>query len=112
MKKAIFLISGFLAFGILVCFFIIRPVSFVIWEKAFTQGLVVDIYEDGVKDVVLKLKDDNSSYYINRGLETGMDIKGLKEKLIGNSVELDYHKPSKHIYKLEFNDEILYDERQ
>ena len=113
MKKAVFIIIGFLVCGVLtLCFFIIKPVSIVTGEKAFAQGLVVDIYEGGVKDVVLRLKDDNASYYINRGLEAGMDIKGLKEKLIGNTIELNYHKPSKHIYKLEFNDEVLYDEFQ
>ena len=112
MRKIVYIIVIFLFCSILVFgFLIIKPVPIVAEEKAVVvQGLVIDIYEGGVKDVIFKLNGDNSSYYINRGLESGMDIDDLKEKLIGNTVLLKYHKQSQHIFKLEFNNEILYSE--
>ena len=121
MKKAVSIFSIFFVCGILILgFLIIKPVPIVAEEKAVVvQGLVVDIFEGGVKDVVFKLNDDNSSYYINRGLEYGLIIEDFKEKLVGNQVilkypqywtPLDWNNKIRHISKLEFNDEVLFNE--
>ena len=121
MKKTVSIFSIFLVCGILVLgFLIIKPVPVVAEEKAvIVQGLVVDIFEGGVKDVVFKLNDDNSSYYINRGLEHGLTIEDLKEKLVGNHVilkypkywtPLDWNNKTWHISKVEFHDEVLFSE--
>ena len=121
MKKAVSIFSIFFVCGILILgFLIIKPVPIVAEEKAVAvQGLVVDIFEGGVKDVVFKLNNDNSSYYINRGLEHGLTIEDLKEKLVGNHVilkcpkywtPLDWNNKTRHISKVEFNDEVLFNE--
>ena len=121
MKKAVSIFSIFFVCGILILgFLIIKPVPIVAEEKAVVvQGLVVDIFEGGVKDVVFKLNDGNSSYYINRGLEHGLIIEDLKEKLVGNHVilkypkywtPLDWNNKTRHISKVEFNDEVLFNE--
>ena len=58
-------------------------------------------------------------FYINRGLENGLELNNLKEKLIGNSIvvkypkywtPLDWNDKIKHISKVEFNNEILFNE--
>lgn len=122
MKKIIsiitiyFLSCSIVALGILA----LKPVPIINEDEAKTvEGFVVDIHEGGVKDVVFKLRDDNTSYYINRRLESGMEIAALKERLIGNRITLkypdywtplDWNKSSRHISKLEFNKEVLFNE--
>ena len=110
MKKIVFIPVIIFVFCALVLGFMIFKTVPVESEDngVVLKGLVVDIYEAGAKDIVFKLDNDNSSYYINRGLEVGMDIDDLKEKLIGNTIEIKYHMHSRHIYKLEHNDDVLF----
>jgi len=97
-----------------------RPVPIVKEKDAITvTGIVVDIFEAGVKDVVFKLNGDNVIYYVNRGLEHGLNIDSLKAKLVGNQVTLKYpdywtpldkDKKTRHLSKVEFNNEVLFNE--
>ena len=123
MKKVIRIyvitVSMVVAFIILGLYFF-RPVPIVEEKDAITvTGVVVDIYEAGVKDVVFKLSGDNVTYYVNRGLEQGLNIDSLKRKLVGNQVvfkypdywtPLDRDKKSRHLSKIEFNNEVLFNE--
>ena len=118
MKKIIFISVTFLLFiaGIL----IFRPVPIISEDKAVVvEGVVSEIHERGVKDIVFKLKGDNTAYYINRGLEHDLTIEGLKEKLVGNHVilkypkywtPLDWNNKIRHISKVEFNNDVLFNE--
>lgn len=54
------------------------------------EGKVENIYEGGVKDVVFKLENDDRVFYINRGLENGLDLSELKDKYIGKKLTLTY----------------------
>ena len=58
-------------------------------------------------------------FYINRGVEEGLSVRDLSEKLEGEVVTLKYPKywtpldwnnRIKHISKLQFNDEVLFNE--
>jgi hypothetical protein len=99
---------------------ILRPVPIVTESEALTtSGTVTYVYEGGVKDVVLRIKDSPRTYYINRGLEEGLDIKALQEKLIGEEVTikypqywtpLDWNDKVKHLSKLEHRGEVIYNE--
>ena len=82
-------------------------------------GVVEEITEGGVKDVVFKLKDVQRQYYINRGLENGLDLDALKKNLLGKEVTIkypDYGEPllatkaMKHISKLSYNNNTIYSE--
>ena len=118
MKNIFFISVIFLLFiaGIL----IFRPVPIISEDKAVVvEGVVSEIHERGVKDIVFKLKGDNTTYYINRGLEHGLTIEELKEKLIGNHVilkypkywtPLDWNNKIRHISKVEFNNDVLFNE--
>ena len=113
------------AASLVVVFFILglyffRPVPIVEEKDAITvTGIVVDIYEAGVKDVVFKLSGDNVTYYVNRGIEQGLNIDSLKRKLVGNQVMLkypDFRSPLgkdnkiRHLSKVEFNNEVIFNE--
>ena len=115
--KYIFLFSLF-------CFIALclRPIPKVTEKNAQTQkGIVVDIYEGGVKDAVFHLENDDHLYYINRGLENKFKLENLKELLMGKEVTfiyathwtpLDWNNKSTHIARLELGEEVIYDETE
>jgi hypothetical protein len=118
MAKKIFITLGVIVF--IIGLLIFRPVPIVKEDRAIAvKGTVMSIYEGGVKDVVFKLKDNHVKYYINRGLENGLELNTLKEKLIGNEVvikypkywtPLDWNNEIRHLSKLEFGDEVIFNE--
>ena len=99
---------------------IFRPVPIVEEQYAIeTKGIVTDIYEGGRFDVVFKLKDRKQRYYINRGLENGLDLKDLQKRLMGQEVTikypkywtpLDWNNTIRHLSKLEFQNEVIFNE--
>lgn len=99
---------------------ILRPVPIVEESKALTiTGRVTNIYEAGIKDVVFRIKDSPTRYYINRGLENGLDLQDLKERLTGEEVTikypkywtpLDWNNEVKHLSKLEYKAEVIFNE--
>ena len=83
------------------------------------QGKVVKVFEGGVKDVAFRLEGDKTMYYINRGLEHGLNLEELQKELIGNNVIIRYPKhwtlldPKnriKHLSILEYNGKEIYNE--
>jgi hypothetical protein len=73
----------------------------------------------GENDIVIFLKDDPNYYYINRGLERGLELEQLKEQISNNTVTLIYIKHwsplnpmnrTRHIAKLMSRETILYSE--
>ena len=87
------ILIGIVALLIIAFFSIFRPVPIVTESEAIVEkGIVSDIYEGGVKDVAFRLENNQRVYYINRGLEQGLNLKDLKNKLIGNEVVIKYPK--------------------
>jgi hypothetical protein len=99
---------------------IFRPVPIVSENKAISEsGIVKEIYSNKGNDVIFVLENNDRRFYINRGLENGLALNNLKEKLIGNAIvvkypnfwtPLDWNNSVRHISKVEFNDEILFNE--
>jgi hypothetical protein len=84
-----------------------------------TEGTVSNIFEAGVRDIVFELEGTDRSYYINRGIDQGIDIKSLKSKLIGKDVIIKYpeywtildpKEKTRHITKLEAAGEVIFTE--
>ncbi|MCM5530261.1 hypothetical protein [Parasegetibacter sp. NRK P23] len=77
----LFLTFGFLSF---------RPLPNASADNCISySGIVTDVLKgDGEADIVVKLKDCKNYYYINRGIDNGHSVEALKEKLIGQDVEL------------------------
>jgi len=118
-----FIIKFFYGFGVLtfiIAIAIFRPVPIVAESKAIVKTGVVDhIYEGGENDVVISLRGSQRRYYINRGLENGLEIQNLRDRLIGNEVvikypkywtPLDWNNTIRHMSKLEFEGEVLFNE--
>ncbi|MGO3182304.1 MAG: hypothetical protein ACTIJ9_05670 [Aequorivita sp.] len=99
---------------------VLRPVPIVSEGKAITEkGIVLDIYDGGGSDIVFRLEDNERKFYINRGLQAGLELNSLRERLIGNQIvlkypkywtPLDWNNKIKHISKVEFNNEIVFNE--
>ena len=120
MKKSSLLITfGFLLFALAAA--TLRPV--IVPKDAnkclVAKGKVAKIYEGGSKDVTFRLEGDKTTYYINRGLEQGLDLEDLNNWLIGKNVTirfpkhwtlLDPNNTMKHLSILEHNGTEIYNE--
>lgn len=97
----------------------LRPVPIPEEEECIVvKAVVAEIYEDGDKDIVFRLQDQEKIFYINRGLEV-LIVKDLKTKLIDEEVRIKYPKywtvldPTnsvRHISQLEYAGEIIFTE--
>ena len=88
---------------------------------SLVEGIVARIYEAGTQDIVFKLQGNTVNYYINRGLEHGLDLALLRQSLADQEVSIYYLKhwtpldPNdqvKHIARLELGQEVIYDEME
>ena len=101
---------------ILFLLFIVKigPVNHSKDESLEVSGIVEELYEDGVKDLVFKLKDDSNIYYINRALENGFDLELIKTDLLGKKITL-WHSDSRskrsyHMLQFKRQDSVYYTE--
>lgn len=105
---------------LIIAVLIFRPVPIVSENKAISEnGIVMEIYTNKGNDIVFILENTNRRFYINRGLENGLELNNLKQKLIGNPIivkypkywtPLDWNNSVRHISKVEYKDEILFNE--
>lgn len=74
---------------------------------------------DGEGDIVVKLKNSNNYYYINRAIDYGYSVEVLKEKLVGKKIELlaishwtplDPASKTKHIAEIKTDGVLIYSE--
>ena len=113
----------FIIFSLLVLVFavlIFRPVPTVTANEALvTQGVVTDIYEGGVHDIAFRIENDETVYYINRGLEQGLELAQLERQLMGKEITinypdywtpLDWNDKIKHISRVEINGQVIFSE--
>ncbi len=79
------------------------------------QIKVIHISEGGVKAIVFHNEGKDQFYYINRGLEQGLNLDSLKTKVLNKTVTLHLAKvlggrTSSHIAQLAFNNDVIYTE--
>ena len=120
MKKAILWL--FLFLFMLFCLKAMQPVPSVNEGKALSKtGIVHAIYEAGEKDVVFELKQEQQKFYINRGLENGLELVDLQNRLIGKEVTfkfpkywtpLDWNNSIRSVLKIETKDEVIFDKNR
>jgi hypothetical protein len=84
-----------------------------------TTGRVVQVYESGTKDITIRLQNVDETFYINRGLEAGLDIKKLRADLAYNVITIKYPDhwtpldPSgsiQHVSKIELDGRTIFTE--
>lgn len=116
MKKA--LLSTLIGLSLIaLCFLTLK--SCIIQNPSPEDCVVVEvkitkITEGGVKDIVFH-DDGTDFYYINRGLERGLNLDSLKTKVLNKTVTLHLAKvlsgiTSEHISQLAIGDEIIFTE--
>lgn len=120
MKFLIYALAIFGGILVVAAMFILRPVPIVYESQAITEhGVVSDIYEGGENDVVFILDGIKRRFYINRGLENGLDLATLRADLIGEYITvkypkywtpLDWNDRIKHISKVEHKDKVIFNE--
>jgi hypothetical protein len=118
MRKPIFITTIFISFILLVL--VLMPVNTSAENSIKVAGIVQSVSEGGTKDLVIQLKDDSLSYYINRGLENGFQLQKAKNDLVGKEIKIFYAKnwtplapfgtTNKHISHLATNESVLYSE--
>lgn len=118
MKKTILIAT--LAVLAILLILILKPIDTSSENSVKVTGIVKSISEEGAKDLVITLKDDSLSYYINRGLENGFQLQKAKTDLIGKEIKIFYAKnwtplapfgtKNKHITHFVANDSVLYSE--
>ena len=114
------LILGFGVFFLFIAVLIFRPVPIVAESKAITEtGIVSEIYANKGNDVIFLIKDTPRRYYINRGLENGLELEKLQTELVGETIvmkypkywtPLDWNNRIRHLSKVEYKGEVLFNE--
>lgn len=120
MKKRNILLVVILTLFVAACVIFIRPVPILPEEElAIHTGKVTQIFEGGTYDIVFRLDNDESTYYINRGVELGLSIEELRKDLIGQEVTMKYpeywsifgaNRMSTHVSKVEASDRVIFSE--
>ena len=116
MVQRIFLGSALFVF--LIFAFILKPVPIVTEDRALVEnGTVTEIYEVGQFDVVFKLAETDQRFYINRGLERGLELATLREDYIGKELTfkypsywtpLDWNNTTRHVSKVEYGEKVIF----
>lgn len=112
-------LAGILVFAFLFYMIVIvkaSPINSKKENSVEVTGIVDELYEGGVKDLVFKLKGSETIYYINRALENGFNLNEAKKEFLEKEVTLWYAKHVSrpngggHMMQLQFQDSIYYTE--
>lgn len=118
MKKRILYVFAFLF--VVLCALIFRPVPIIHENDALeVTGYVEHIKLTEGNDFVFHLKDNPTRYYINRGIEAGLDYSDFESRVLNQKIvvkypeywtPLDWNNTVRHISKVELNGETLFNE--
>ena len=116
-KKITFLIVFLFAVSFVLIF---RPVPIVKEEKALVvAGIIEKMKITEGNDFVFKLKDNPVRYYINRGVEAGLDYPTFEKELLYQQAvfqypkywtPLDWNNAIRHISKVEHQGKVYFNE--
>jgi len=123
MKKLLRLFIQVIVFVVLILVVLIfRPVpQGTVNNSAVVSGTVVKIFEGSSSDIHIDLEENHNHYYINRGVESGLNANEMQSQMQGRSVTiwydthwtpLDPHNRHHHVYRLDFNGETVYNEME
>lgn len=77
------------------------------------------VFHEGSKDIGMGIVEDANRYYINRGLELGLEESSLRPKIMDQKVTIHYadhwtpldpKMQTRHIARITLGDEIIYNE--
>ncbi|HTF29052.1 MAG TPA: hypothetical protein VK625_09420 [Flavitalea sp.] len=120
MKHKSWIIPGLAIVFITILLLIFRPVPIPVERDCLTtRGIVSEVYEGGTNDVVFKLQGQHKTFYVNRGLERGLELDKLRTELISKEITIKYPKywtpldpvnTIRHISKVEHKGRIVFSE--
>ena len=115
-----YIVYGFSFCLLVIAVSVFRPVPMVKESNAIAiTGEVDAIHSTKNHDIFIYLKDVPQRFYINRGTQAGLSVSDLSDKLEGEIVTLKYPKywtpldwnnRIKHISKLEYGQEVIFNE--
>jgi hypothetical protein len=83
-------------------------------EDCETKQIVVRSISEGPSYDIIFHSDSNDFYYINRGLENGLELDALRDSLLNKSVNLHLANTlvgsSNHIAQLSVDGQVVYTE--
>jgi len=117
MKKSVYINIGIITMLLIACVLVLKSCIIQNPKPEACEVInlkVAKINEGGVKDIVF-YNEASEYYYINRGLEQGLNLDSLKTKVLNKTVTLHLAKvlggvSSKHISQLALDNEIIYTE--
>lgn len=72
-------------------FVLLKPVPVLPEDQLLVlEATVEDVYEAGEFDIVFSLEGEETVFYINRGVELGLNIDHLRRQLLGRKVTFKY----------------------
>ncbi len=83
------------------------------------SGELINLYKTGQYDLCFQLRGDERRFYINRGLENGLEWKELQQDLLNKKITLTYVNhwtpldpvnQMRHVAELSHQGSILYSE--
>lgn len=111
---------GFLITFFVVAVLIFRPVPLPPEEDCLVvTGVVTEIYENKGYDVIFKLKDNPTLYYVNRGTQRGIVFHDIQQRLLHQPVTfkyprywtpLDWNNTVRHLSKILHKGETVFTE--
>ncbi len=120
-KRIYFGICGLLFIVVLyVAFITLKPIKTVyLKDVKEVQGTTEAIYQGSGGDIYIKLKNNPHKFYVNRGLQSGLQLAKLQKLLYGKNINI-YHinrwtpfttdRVFPHISKITFGDSIIFNE--
>jgi hypothetical protein len=115
MRSNIIIAAGLVLFGAIV-FATWRPAPVNNGKQSVIErGVVTDMYQAGIRDLVLKINGRARAYYLDEGLAQGFNLSELKNKLLNKKVTIKYSKPlnfttehtTHYISQVQYEDEII-----
>jgi len=112
--RALMLVGFAIATMLVLFILLVGPVDTSPGNCREVSGIVLKIEERATKDIVFTIKGNPYTYYINRGLEQGLDLKVLESRLVGQEITLwhagTWLSKGGHIAQLVHEDDILFTE--
>lgn len=118
MRSNVIIVAGLLLSAAIVMA-TLRPVRFQAEKKVTHHGIVAEVYQTALKDLVVKLKGRPEIYYLDKKAEHEIDFEAFKTKLLDQPVSIHYaerwkplseKQPQHYVSKVETEDEIVFAE--
>ena len=111
----------FLGLIITALFFIFNPISVTRDNSIVFNTMVYKVSEGSENNVILRLENGSGTYYINHGLQKGLNLDTLEKQLVNQQVTVLYLKSSfvsgfspvastKYITEVRLGEKVIYTE--